>query len=204
MLIKDVSFVKGATTEKQFPQDMLPEVAFGGRSNVGKSSLINMLLGRRNLVRVSSTPGRTQQINFFLINQAFHLVDLPGYGFAKAPKQVRLGWWRMIESYIMTRQQLQAVTLLFDIRRMPNQEDLEALELFREAGVPVMIALTKGDKLPLQQRNKQVTSIMKRLNLQPGDGHVTSAQKAWGKDPLWNVLECFVTPLTNPFGGEET
>ncbi len=187
-----VQFVLSAASSTQFPELDWPEVAFAGRSNVGKSSLLNMLLGRRKLVKVSNTPGRTRLINFFSVNESFHMVDLPGYGFAKAPKSVRRDWQQLMVDYLRKRDQLAAVVLLLDVRRQPNAEDMAVLDLFRQAELPTILAITKADKLPLQRRKKQVTSITKALNLAPGDVHVTSAQTRQGREELWSALECFL------------
>ena len=193
MKIQSLRFVISAVKPEQFPATDMPEVAFAGRSNVGKSSLINMLVGRKNLVRVSNTPGRTREINFFEVNESFHLVDLPGYGFAKVSKAMRNTWQHMISNYLETRQNLKAVVLLIDVRRTPDDEDLAVLDMFEHFGIPCILAITKADKLPLQQRKKQLFSIASRLGLQPGDCHLTSAEKAWAKEELWGAIECFIT-----------
>ena len=195
MKIKSLRFVIGAARPGQFPDLNWSEVAIAGRSNVGKSSLINMLFSQRSFVRVSSTPGRTRQINFFAVNESFHLVDLPGYGFAKAPKALRRSWQHLMATYLERRPQLTAAVLLLDVRRLPSEEDFAVLELFRERQTPVMLALTKADKLPLQRRGKQVSSVAGQLGLTPGDVHVTSATKGWGRDALWKAIECFLTPI---------
>ncbi len=198
MIIRKLDFVISAASEKQFPDIDMPEVAFAGRSNVGKSSLMNMLLARRNFVKVSSTPGRTQQINFFNINDAFHLVDLPGYGFAKAPKAVRNNWQDLMRAYVRHRPQLTAAVLILDVRRTPGEEDFTVLDLFRQAEIPVIPVISKADKLPLQKRGKQVQSIAKRLGLFAEDCHVTSAVKTMGKERLWSSLECFLEQDEGP------
>ncbi|RJO64903.1 MAG: YihA family ribosome biogenesis GTP-binding protein [Myxococcales bacterium] len=192
--IRDARFVLGAAHPNQFPNLDWPEAAVAGRSNVGKSSLLNMLLQRKKLVKVSRTPGRTRQINFFAVNEGFHLVDLPGYGYAKAPGSERKQWFELIRRYLSDRPQLKIIVLLLDIRREPSAEDLGALEFFRDAGVPCLVVLTKADKLALQQRRKQVSSVAKRLRLDPGDCLVASAEKGWGREEIWNSLLCFLSP----------
>lgn len=196
IVLRQVSFVTSAAKVNQCPPEPMPEVAFAGRSNVGKSSLMNMLLARKNLVKVSSTPGRTQLLNFFRVNDAFHLVDLPGYGFAKAPAQVRRNWQALITQYLASREQLAAVVLLLDVRHLPSPEDYAVLELFREVGIPCLIAVTKADKLSQQQRGNQVRQIAKALSLHPGDVVPCSANTGLGRDPLWRSIRLFVDPPT--------
>lgn len=192
MILKSAKFVTSAAKVKQCPEIDMAEVAFAGRSNVGKSSLMNMLLRRKRLVKVSNTPGRTQLLNYFLINNEFHLVDLPGYGFAKAPKSVRRNWEDVISEYLATRAQLAAVVLLLDIRRKPNADDIGVIQMFQEQGLPCILAITKADKLPLQKRKKQIFAIAKSLGLEAGDCIMTSALKSWGRDELWSSIECFL------------
>lgn len=192
IVLRQVSFVKSAAKVDQCPSEAMPEVAFAGRSNVGKSSLMNMLLSRKNLVKVSSTPGRTQLLNFFCVNESFHLVDLPGYGFAKAPAHVRNNWQALITQYLASRQQLAAVVLLLDVRHLPSPEDYAVLELFREVEVPCLIAVTKSDKLSQQQRSNQVRQIAKALSLHPGDVIPCSANTGLGRDALWTSIRLFV------------
>lgn len=194
MKLSHVNFVKSAAKIGQCPDEDVPEVAFAGRSNVGKSSLMNMLFNRRRLVKVSSTPGRTQLLNYFSVNRSFHLVDLPGYGFAKAPKNVRENWRKLMRDYLSIRDQLAAVVLLLDIRRKPSDEDHAIIEMFRYEELPCILVVTKADKLPLQKRRKQVLSITGDLGLEPGDCIVTSTLKKWGREELWNSIECFVAP----------
>ena len=129
MHVKSTEFIKSATKPAHYPESDLPEIAFAGRSNVGKSSLINVLVNRKKLVRTSSTPGRTQLINFFDVNESFTLVDLPGYGFAKVPLDVKRQWGPMMETYLSSRANLQGVVLIMDIRRIPRDEDLQMLDL---------------------------------------------------------------------------
>lgn len=195
MIIKSAKFVTSAAKVNQCPDIDMAEIAVAGRSNVGKSSLLNMLLKRKKLVKVSNTPGRTQLLNFFLVNEAFHLVDLPGYGFAKAPKSVRRNWQDVISEYLAIRKQLAAVVLLLDVRRMPTPDDIGVINMFREQGLPCIIAITKADKLPLQKRQKQVGAISKSLGLEPGDCIITSALKGWGFDQMWSSIECFMEPV---------
>ncbi len=189
MIIKSADFVTSAVKPVQYPEARLPEIAFSGRSNVGKSSLINTLVNRKRLVKTSSTPGRTQLINFFVINQAFYLVDLPGYGYARVPASVKKKWGPMIECYLKERASLQAVTLIMDIRRTPRDEErnfIDWLHLYRIAIIPV---LTKADKLSKTKQNKQIQLIASALEIDREQLTLFSAKSRQGKDRLWTLIE---------------
>jgi GTP-binding protein len=148
LVIRNVEFIGGmAEKEGWRPESSLPEIAFAGRSNVGKSSLLNSLVRRKSFARVSRTPGRTREINFFRINNEFVLVDLPGYGYAKISKEKKLEWRPMIESYLRRTTQLRGIVLLLDIRRDPSDDDRAMLDYLAELEVPTIVALTKTDKL---------------------------------------------------------
>ena len=151
MRISSATFVKSATSPEHYPRDGRPEIAFMGRSNVGKSSLINSLLGVRGLARTSSTPGRTQLINFFLINDAFYFVDLPGYGYARVPREVKKHWGSMVEKYLATRPGLVLSILITDSRHEPTELDLLMKEWLEARGKPLIIVATKADKLSSNQ-----------------------------------------------------
>ncbi len=159
MKISTAEFIKSATRPAHYPDPQYPEVAFAGRSNVGKSTLINVVLNRKNLVRTSATPGRTQLINFFNVNQRFVLVDLPGYGFAKVPVAVRKAWGPMIRTYLETRDCLAATVFIIDIRRTPGEEDLHLLDWLEEFGVPTIPVISKIDKVSRTQRRQHVERI---------------------------------------------
>lgn len=161
--IISAEFILSAFNPSQFPQGTLPEVAFWGRSNVGKSSLINTLLNRKNLVRTSSRPGCTQSVNFFLINDVWHFVDLPGYGYAQVPLAVKAKWLELINAYLAERRGLKAVVFLMDCRRLPGDEDLELLQDLQEWGQAIIPVLTKADKLKPGQRARARADIEKRL-----------------------------------------
>ncbi len=159
LVIRSAEFHTGAPSLAGCPDDGLAQIAFAGRSNVGKSSLINGVLGRRKLARTSVTPGRTREINFFLINDAFHFVDLPGYGFAKVPVKVREAWGRLIEGYLHRTEALRVVVLLIDARHPPQPGDLQLLEWLLAAQVPFIPVLTKADKLSKPQLQRRVAAL---------------------------------------------
>lgn len=154
MIVKDCSFIISAVTSSQYPAGDLPEVAFSGRSNVGKSSLINSLLNRKKLVKVSSTPGKTRTINFFIVNNEIMLVDLPGYGYAAVSKQEKIKWSAMIEDYLMKRNNLKTVVLLVDIRHKPTNDDKIMYDYIKHYKQKVIVVATKLDKINRNALNK--------------------------------------------------
>lgn len=162
MKLVSIEFVTSATAPSGFPETALPEIAFVGRSNVGKSSLLNALVNRRNLARTSSTPGKTRQINFFRVNNACHLVDLPGYGYAKVSKSEREAWRRTIESYLVRREQLRLVVSLIDVRHDPTALDCELVNWLESIERPFIIVLTKADKVKaadVANRQRQIAEM---------------------------------------------
>jgi GTP-binding protein len=189
MIIKSAEFVKSATKPSQYPPAILPEIAFAGRSNVGKSSLINTLVNRKHLVKTSRTPGRTQLINFFNINGVFSFVDLPGYGYANVPESIRKTWGPMIETYLSARKTLKGVVLIMDIRRIPYQEELNFLEWLDQFGLPSILILTKTDKLSKTKQVKQQHSIAETLDVTKDDLILFSAKSRRGKDSAWKAIE---------------
>jgi GTP-binding protein len=189
MIIKSADFVTSAVKPVQYPEARLPEIAFSGRSNVGKSSLINTLVNRKRLVKTSSTPGRTQLINFFIINQAFYLVDLPGYGYARVPASVQKKWGPMIECYLKERTSLQAVTLIMDIRRTPRAEERNFIDWLHLYRIPIIPVLTKADKLSKTKQNKQVQLIASALDIDRELLTLFSAKSRQGKDRIWALIE---------------
>ncbi len=194
MKIEDVNFVQGATTLAQMPETQISEVAFIGRSNVGKSSLINQLLRRRNLARTSRTPGKTQEVNFFLVNNRFHVVDLPGLGYAKVSKKQRAYWQKLIGSYMTERSQLRVVFQLIDSRHPPTGLDREVIMLMPESDAEHVILLTKGDKLSGNSRSKAIAEVRKVLD---GLGQekpiiLTSAKDGRGRDEILNWIATYV------------
>lgn len=189
MIIKSSEFVKSAVKPSQYPSTELPEIAFAGRSNVGKSSLINTLINRKRLVKTSSTPGRTQLINFFIINKAFLFVDLPGYGYAKVPASVKKSWGPMVETYLSTRKTLQGVVLIMDIRRKPGLQELNFIEWLDYYSISRILILTKIDKLSKTKQIKQRLLIEKDLGEDKSDLILFSAKSRRGKDAVWDEVD---------------
>ncbi len=192
MVIRNVSLdiVMGVTSS--MPQTTLPEVAFAGKSNVGKSSLINALMNRKSLARTSSQPGKTQTINFYNINDVMHLVDLPGYGYANASEEVKAKWGRMIERYLQKSQQLKQVFLLIDIRHAPSANDKLMYDWILHNGYRPVIIATKLDKLKRSQVAKSVKIVREGLNLEKEDILIPfSAQTKQGLEQIWETIESF-------------
>jgi GTP-binding protein len=188
MLIKSAEFVTSAVKPAQYPPALLPEIAFAGRSNVGKSSLINTLVNRKRLVKTSSTPGRTQLINFFDINRQMGFVDLPGYGYAKVPVSIRKKWGPMIETYLSGRESLRGVVVIMDIRRIPRQEEINLIDWLAHYSIAGIWVLTKTDKLAKNKLAKQHHLIAQTLERDKDDFILFSAKTRRGRDPLWNAI----------------
>jgi len=188
MQVKSADFITSAVKADQYPPAEYPEVAFAGRSNVGKSSLINKLVNRKRLVKTSSTPGRTQLINFFRVNDELSLVDLPGYGYAKVPVAVKKQWGPMVEAYIASRSNLKAVVLLMDLRRTPRAEELNLMDWLHHYEVPTILVLTKADKLSKSNQNKQCRLAADTLGVDMQDFVLFSAKSGQGRDVLWRLI----------------
>jgi len=187
MKIVSTEFIKSALEPSQYPEGAFPEIAFAGRSNVGKSSLINALTQRKSLARTSSTPGCTQYINFFRINKQISFVDLPGYGFAKVPVSIRRNWKPMVETYLKERTSLRLVILILDIRRDPSEEEFAFLHWLRLYNISVLVVLTKTDKISRNQaavRLRQIKGAFK-LTSKPV---LFSARTGEGKAAVWRLI----------------
>lgn len=179
-----------AVKPSQYPAPDLKEIAFAGRSNVGKSSLLNLLTGRRKLARVSGSPGKTRTINFYIINDAFRIVDLPGYGYAKVSKSVSAGWGEMMERYLQNRENLVKVVQLVDIRHAPSKQDVEMYEYLRHYGLDGLVVATKADKISRNQMAKQMKLIKQTLGLSAEDVVIpVSALKKTGYQELLDEME---------------
>jgi GTP-binding protein len=163
MRITSADFIMGAASLDQLPREGLPEIALAGRSNVGKSSLLNKLTGRKSLARISQTPGKTRELNLYRLNERLIVVDLPGYGFAKVPVKVKEAWGRLIEAYLHEREELTGLVHLVDIRHAPSKEDVQMHEWIRHFGLSSLIAATKADKIPRGRRQAAVSTIRKAL-----------------------------------------
>ncbi len=184
-------FITSAAGPEGFPPEGLPEIAVVGRSNVGKSSLINALVGQRALAKTSRTPGRTRLINWFEINARFHLVDLPGFGFAQVTKAMRESWRPLIEGYLSTRKSLAGVLLLLDIRRGAQDEELDFVPWLEARETPIIVAMTKCDKLSKHARAPEVARARRELDLDR-DPLAVSAQTGDGIDVLWRAISGLV------------
>ncbi|MBV8762780.1 MAG: YihA family ribosome biogenesis GTP-binding protein [Deltaproteobacteria bacterium] len=184
-------FVTSAAKPADFPPPRLPELAVVGRSNVGKSSLINALVHQPGLARTSRTPGRTRLLNWFEVDGRFHLVDLPGYGYAAVDKDMRSGWQPLIEAYLSSRTTLAGVLLLVDVRRGPEDEELDFVPWLDAKKIPIVVALTKADKLPKNKRMLEVAKAKKTLGLKR-DPYAVSAQSGDGIDELWRAVDKLV------------
>ena len=202
---KTAHFVKTAVKPEQYPVitnskgHTLPEIAFAGRSNVGKSSLLNHLLQRKKLARTSSTPGKTRELQFFSIDNAFSLADLPGYGYAKVSGNIRKNWAPMMESYVTGRQELRLVLFLLDVRRTPNQDDLRFLEWITQRGIPLVLVLTKVDKLkanPLRENTKKILATLDLITDLPYVHY--SSTKNIGRQQLIQHITNTINPQGTP------
>ncbi len=189
MRIKKSKFVQSLSTFKSFPGQGLPEIAMVGKSNVGKSSLINSMTGNSKLARTSSEPGKTRLVNLYLINESFFLVDLPGYGFAKAPKQEKDKWAEMIEGYLRGSECLKRVFQLVDLRHEPTQDDQLMVEYLRHYEIPFTVVATKADKLSRAQQSRSIPAICRALAVQPWEVMVYSSKDGTGKERLLELIE---------------
>ncbi|MDO7906903.1 ribosome biogenesis GTP-binding protein YihA/YsxC [Paenibacillus sp. JX-17] len=189
MKVTKADFIISAVRPNQFPEDGLPEIALCGRSNVGKSSLINRMINRKNLARTSSTPGKTQQLNYYLINDDIYFVDFPGYGYAKVSKTQRAAWGQMMENYLLEREPLKLVMQMIDMRHPPTKDDIMMYDWLKHHGLPVCVVTTKMDKIPRSRRAKHAKVIKEDLGLRPGDPFIQfSSEEGIGREELWAVI----------------
>ena len=200
MKITSAEFVKSAFSEKDWPRAALPEIAFLGRSNVGKSSLINSLLGVKGLARTSSTPGRTQALNFFLINRKFHFVDLPGYGYARVPRSIREEWGEFVTAYLAKRERLVLSIHILDSRHDPTQLDVQLSEWLSAHGRPVLRVATKADKLSRNelQRNLRRAGLVLGADGEPAKLVAYSAVTGAGREQVWRAISEAVAVSQQP------
>lgn len=190
MKVNHVEFIISAVGPKQYPEDGLPEIALAGRSNVGKSSLINSLINRKNLARTSSKPGKTQTLNFYRIENAFHFVDLPGYGFAQVSRVEKEKWGKMIEEYLTHRKELRLVILLVDIRHPPSKDDQAMYNWLLHYRIPIMVVATKADKISKNQLQKHLKIIKDTLGLAPEIPLIAhSSETKVGKEEIWKTID---------------
>ncbi|HEY0829248.1 MAG TPA: ribosome biogenesis GTP-binding protein YihA/YsxC [Bacilli bacterium] len=194
MKVNQSEFVISAVGPDQYPDDALPEIALAGRSNVGKSSLINRLINRKNLARKSSTPGKTQTLNYYRVNTDLYFVDFPGYGYAKVSKSLRQQFGRMIEQYLLERKQLKLILQIIDIRHVPSAEDQAMYDWLLYYNIPLCIVATKADKIPKGKWQKHMSIIKQTLNVNPAHAMVlVSAETGHGKDELWSIIKKAIT-----------
>lgn len=193
MKINKAEILISAVNKSHYPKDNLPEIALAGRSNVGKSSFINRMIQRKGLVRTSSKPGKTQTLNFYKINESFYFVDVPGYGYAKVSKSERDKWGAMMEEYFQSRETLNIVVLITDLRHVPTKDDLQMYHYLKHYNLPVLVIATKLDKVPKGKR----ASFLKRSRdafEMSSDDHIVpfSAETGEGKDAAWGILKGYL------------
>lgn len=198
MLVKQAEFVISAVSPKQYPTDNLPEIALAGRSNVGKSSLINKFINRKNLARTSSKPGKTQTLNYYLINKDyFYFVDLPGYGFAQVSHQVKEKWSKFIDEYLLHRENLRGVMQIVDLRHPPSKDDVMMYEWLQHVNADVLVVATKADKISKGQWQKHVKQIREGLKADKSQQIIVfSAENGQGLEEVMNWVESHVEPHT--------
>ena len=195
LVVRSVEFLGGmASAEGWRPEAKLPEVAFAGRSNVGKSSLINALLRRKKVARVSNTPGRTREINFFSVNDAFVLADLPGYGYARISKEKKAAWRPLIEGYLAGSPALKGVVQLLDVRHSPNDDDMYMLDFLSRLGTPTIVIATKVDKLRSADRNGRLIALCAEAGVESEQVIPFSAISGEGRDELAEAIVSLVAP----------
>lgn len=190
MKVNQVEFVISAVGPKQYPEDALPEVALAGRSNVGKSSLINRMIGRKNLARTSSKPGKTQTLNFYRIESALYFVDLPGYGYARVSRTLRAEWGKFIERYLLERDKLRLLILIVDLRHPPTSDDQAMYEWVSYHQIPICVAATKSDKIPRGKWQQHIQTVRDTLGMEADAPlFLFSSETGQGKEELWQYIE---------------
>ncbi|WP_175990848.1 ribosome biogenesis GTP-binding protein YihA/YsxC [Bacillus sp. Marseille-Q1617] len=192
MKVNQVELVISAVRPEQYPEGDLPEFALAGRSNVGKSSFINKMIGRNRMARISSKPGKTQTLNFYKIEETLYYVDVPGYGYAKVSKKEREAWGKMIETYITSREQLKAVILIVDLRHPPTNDDIVMYDFLKHYGIPCIVIATKADKIPKGKWQKHLKVTRDTLEMDQEDELVLfSSETGLGKDKAWSAIKSF-------------
>lgn len=190
MNVNNVELIAVAVKKEQYPEMELPEIAFVGKSNVGKSSLINCMVNRKALARTSSSPGKTRTINFYNVENIVNFVDLPGYGYARASKSEIQKWGKMIEDYLLKREQLKSIIMLIDIRHEPSQNDKMMYDWLKHYGYQIIIVATKSDKLKRSQLNKHISLISKSLQIEKNEILIPfSSQTKDGREKLWEIIQ---------------
>lgn len=193
MKIKSADIEISAVAPAQYPSSRLPEIALAGRSNVGKSSFINKMLGRKSLARTSSKPGKTQTLNFYKINEEFYFVDVPGYGYAKVSKKEREKWGGMIETYLTKREELKCVVSIVDFRHPPTNDDITMYQFLKHYRIPVVIIATKADKIPRGKWKKHLKIVKDTLQVEKEDTVIMfSSETGLGKEEAWKVLQSYI------------
>mgnify|MGYP000684033081 FL=1 len=192
MKVNQVELVISAVRPEQYPGDILPEFALAGRSNVGKSSFINKMIGRKSMARISSKPGKTQTLNFYKIEETLYYVDVPGYGFAKVSKTEREAWGKMIETYITSREQLRAVVLIVDLRHAPTNDDVMMYDFLKHHELPCIVIATKADKIPKGKWQKHLKVTRETLDMDKEDDLIMfSSETGLGKDKAWDAIKSY-------------
>ncbi|WP_281864467.1 ribosome biogenesis GTP-binding protein YihA/YsxC [Planomicrobium okeanokoites] len=190
MKVNNVELVISAVRPDQYPEDGLPEFALAGRSNVGKSSFINKMIGRKSMARISSKPGKTQTLNFYKIEEKLFYVDVPGYGYAKVSKGEREAWGKMIERYITDREPLRAVIQIVDLRHPPSRDDIAMYDFMKHYGIPCIIIATKADKIPKGKWDKHKKIVRDTLEMEKTDPLIVfSSETGLGKEEAWKEIE---------------
>lgn len=193
MKVNKADIVISAVSPEQYPSTGLPEIALAGRSNVGKSSFINTLINRKGLARTSGKPGKTQTLNYYIIEDSFYFVDVPGYGYAKVSKTERAKWGQMLETYFTQREPLKAALSVVDLRHPPTADDIQMYEFLKYHSIPVIVIATKADKIPRGKWNKHIKITKDALNLREEDEFVLfSSETGEGKDKAWSLIESYI------------